>query len=216
MQAHVLERGDRWLGILAILIPANIRHHFLGDLLKEREEMRGRGLSRLRMNLASAWEVVNGIVQRVPLAPEPHGAAETPPAAENAALAGWLAWRACGPALFLGYVVGPSAVFWIGVALLGVAVASLVVVACAKGSLSDLQTRLANGVLGGVLVVLGFTLVFGVFTVGLLALASVFSSVLLGSLAVKALVFVATASACGITASGWVPEEWYPKRLVKN
>jgi hypothetical protein len=216
MQAHTLERGDRWLGFLAVLIPGNIRHHFLADLLKDREEMRARGVSRVWTNLRSAWEIVNGVVQRVPLAPEPHGAPDTPAAAEHAATAGWLAWRLCGPALFLGYMVGPAAVFWVGVTMLGVAVAALVTVACLSDNLSELQTKLANGVLGGTVVILGFTLVFGVLTVALLALASVFSSVLLGSVAVKALVFVATASACGITASGWVPEEWYPKRLVKN
>lgn len=217
MQVQTAGRGDWWLGLLGHLVPRNIRHHFVGDLLQEREEMRGRGVSRLRMNLRSAWEMVNGIVQHVPLAPEPAGTLEQPVLAERAALVGWLAWRACGPALFLGYVVGPFAVFWAGVALLAIAVVSLVVVAAtARASLSDLQTHLVNGVLVGTLVVMGSTLVFGIVTVALLALASLLSSGLLASMAVKALVFVATATACAITASGWVPEEWYPKRLVKN
>ena len=28
--------------------------------------------------------------------------------------------------------------------------------------------------------------------------------------------FVATLTACVITGSGWVPQEWTPKRLVEN
>jgi hypothetical protein len=68
-------------------------------------------------------------------------------------------------------------------------------------------------VLGGTLATLLLTFVFGALTIALLALASIFSSGLLMGLAVQALVLVTTTSLAGITGTGWVPEEYAPKRL---
>lgn len=209
-------RGDRWYRLLAILVPRDIRHQFLGDLLQEREDMRERGDLPALIMLFSFKEVLNGIAQHMPLRPEPSGAIGQTALAERAAPVGWIAWRISGPALFCGYVFGSGAVFWTGVAMLVLAFASVLAVAMAgRPPLTPAQTRLVNGVLVGTFTALVLVLVVSVVAMALLALATVFSSGLLASVAMSALAFVATAVACGISGSGWVPEEWYPKRLVE-
>lgn len=210
--------GDRWVRILSVLVPREIREHFLADLLAERADMRVRGLSRFRINLASAGELLEGIVQHVPLRPrlsETHS--EQPVVAETAARVGWYSWRACGTAIFIGHVIGSMPLLLSGFALMLTAFVCLGTVALtAQPPLGDRQSDLVTGVLVGTVTILGFTLLFGALTIGMLALAALFSAGSLASVGFRILVFTATASAFAVTASGWVPSEWYPKRLVRS
>jgi hypothetical protein len=208
--------SNRWLRLFSILVPGDIRHQFVGDLIAEREEMRDQNEQPALIFFMSLKEILSGIAQHMPLRPAPTGSIAQPPLADRAALFGWIAWRISGPALLCGYLFGSGAVFWTGVAMLVLAFASVLAVAMAgREPMTAPQTRLVNGVLVGTFTALILILVFSLLAFALLALATVFSSGLIASVAMSALAFVATAVACGISGSGWVPEEWYPKRLVE-
>ncbi len=208
--------SNRWLRLFSILVPGEIRHQFVGDLIAERQEMRDQKEQPALIFLMTLKVILDGIAQHMPLQPAPSGSIAQPPLAYRAALFGRIAWRISGPALFCGYLFGSGAVFWTGVAMLVLAFASVLAVAIAgREPMTVSQTRLVNGVLVGTFTALVLILVFSIASMGLLALATLFSSGLLASVAMSALAFVATAVACGISGSGWVPEEWYPKRLVE-
>ncbi len=208
--------GDHWLRLLSILVPREIRHQLVGDLIAERQEMRDQKEQPALIFFLSLKEILDGIAQHMPLQPAPSGSIAQPPLADRAAVFGWIAWRISGPALLCGYLFGSASVFWTGVAVLVLAFASVLAVAMAgREPMTVSQTRLVNGVLFGTFTALVLILVFSVVAMGLLALATLVSSGLLASAAMSALAFVATAFACGISGSGWAPEEWYPKRLVE-
>ena len=208
--------GDRWLRLFAILVPREIRRQFVRDLIAERQEMRDKKEQPALVFFVSFKVILDGIAQHMPLQTAPSRSIAQPPLADRAAVFGWIAWRISGPALLCGYLFGSASVFWTGVAVLVLAFASVIAVAVAgRAPMSVKQARLVNGVLVGTFTALVLVLVFSVVAMGLLALATLFSSGLLASVAMSALAFVATAVACGISGSGWVPEEWYPKRLVE-
>lgn len=215
MSAAVTCAQDRWVRFFSRLVPGSLRTHFLPALLQERREMRERGVKRWRIELDSAGEILSGLAQRAPLwaaAPEP---AAQPPLAEQCARVGWPVWRVAGPAMFLGHVTGSLPLFWIGAGLLLASFGALVgVVVAGREPHPEAHARFANAVLGGTLAALVLVLLFGVVTVTLLLVASATGWSLLASVAVHAHAFFATACACAITGSGWVPEEWYPRRLA--
>ena len=216
MPAVVPVAGDRWVRFFSRLVPGELRPHFLAALLQDRREMVERGTKPWRVNLDSVREILAGIVQRAPLRSlGQRGGTAQPPVVEWAAIAGWPMWRIAGPAMFLGHVAGSGALFWVGAILLLAAIAGLVsVVALGREPLPDLHARYTNAVLGGTFALLVLVLLFGAVTVTLLLLSRALGLGVLASLAVHAHAFFATGCACAITASGWVPEEWYPRRLA--
>jgi hypothetical protein len=215
MSAAVSVAEDRWVKLFSRLVPGELRTHFLPALLQERREMRARGVKRWKIELDSAGEILSGLAQRAPLwasAPEP---AAQVPLAEGCARAGWPLWRLAGPAMFLGHVTGTLPLVWIGAGFLLASLAALVgVVAWGREPHPDAHARFANAVFGGTLAALVLVLLFGAVTVALLLVASATGWGFLASFAVHAHALFATACACAVTGSGWVPEEWYPRRLA--
>lgn len=209
---------DRWVKRFSVLVPREIREHFLADLIAERADMRVRGVPRWRMTLATLKELLDGAAQHAPLRPRlPTSHHEQPAIAARSAQVGWIVWRLSGLCLFAGLVSGVTPLFVAGVFMLAASFASVAIVAATgQAPLAELQGRLVTGVLVGTLTVLAATIAFGGFSVVLLGLAGLFGSVGLGKFAMGALVFVATSVACAVSVSGWVPEEWYPKRLVRT
>ncbi|HEX5136637.1 MAG TPA: hypothetical protein VFY93_06675 [Planctomycetota bacterium] len=206
-----------WVKAFAIVVPGDIRRDFTANLIADRREMQARGVSPLRMNFSLLCELLNGFAQYAPLRPVVASASPKPRIAEKAALGGAIAWRSAGPALLIGYLLSSTLLIVLGGLLLIGAFGCLVTVAATSGNpMPERQQRFVASVLGGTLASLLLILVFGLVTIGLLAAASVVSSGLLAGLAVKALVLVATASLGVVAGSGWVPEEYTPKRLVVN
>ncbi|MHC4549832.1 MAG: hypothetical protein ACYTEZ_13750 [Planctomycetota bacterium] len=206
-----------WVRWLAVLVPGDIRHDFLGNLHADLCELNEAGASRLKVALTAARELVRGFAQHAPLQPSVTGTLDKPEVAAWSAGVGRIAWWLCGPALFAGYLFGSLALLLTGAGLVVLAFASLVTLAVtAREPLPKPQARFMAAILGGTVAALLLILVFGVLTIALLGLASLFSSNLIAALAVKTLVFLALAIACGVTGSGWVPEEWSAKRLVMN
>ncbi|MGH7162738.1 MAG: hypothetical protein ACREID_04580, partial [Planctomycetota bacterium] len=136
-----------------------------------------------------------------------------PPFVDRASLAGWICWRLSGLAIFAGYMSGSALLFGGGVVLLLAAFGSVAAVAqAARDPLARRQTRLLNGVLGGGLLVLVLTLAFGALGVLFLGVAAALSSSTMAILAAKLVAFLATGAAGAITASGWTPDDWSPRR----
>jgi hypothetical protein len=134
-------RADLWLRLFALLVPKEIRRQFLDDLLAERREMQERGVSRIRIELASFNEILNGIAQHVPLEPMAAGVTVRPQLAERAAWIGWIAWRIAGPALLVGFLVGPAPLFWYGVCSLALAFTCVITVTVAGPAPLSLHQR---------------------------------------------------------------------------
>jgi hypothetical protein len=110
---------DRWVRRASVLVPREIREFFLADLLAERAERRARGGSRLRTDISSLRELLDGIAQHAPLRPRlPEAQAEQPAIAARAALFGWCAWRVTGACLFLGHMLGYGKFFVLGLFVL--------------------------------------------------------------------------------------------------
>jgi hypothetical protein len=203
--------------ILALVVPGDIRREFTANLLADRRDMQARGVSPLLMSFALCRELLAGFAQYAPLRPVVAGTSPKPRVAERAGLGGWISWRIAGPALFIGYILGSTLLLVLGGLLLAGAFGCLVTVAStATNPMPESQRRLVASVLGGTLATLLLIVFFGAATMGVLAIGSIFSSGLLMGLATTALVLVATSSLAIITGSGWVPEEYDPKRLVVN
>lgn len=206
-----------WVKAFTLVVPGDIRRDFTANLLADRREMQAKGVSALRMNFSLVCELLNGFAQYAPLRPVVASTSPRPRIAERAALGGAIAWRSAGPALLIGYLLSSTLLMVLGGLLLAGAFGCLVTVAATSGNpMHERQQRFVASVLGGTLASLLLIVFFGMVTIGILALASVFSSGLLAGLAVKALVLVATASLGFVAGSGWVPEEYTPKRLVVN
>ncbi len=206
-----------WVKLFALVVPGDIRRDFTANLLADRREMQARGVSALRMNFSLLCEILNGFAQYAPLRPVVAASSPKPRIAERAAIGGNIAWRCAGPALLVGYLLSSTLLLVLGGLLLAGAFGCLVTVASTSGNpMPERQQRLCASVLGGTLASLLLVIVFGVATIGLLAIASIFSSGLLMGLVVKVLVLLATASLGIVAGSGWVPEEYSPKRLVVN
>jgi hypothetical protein len=206
-----------WVKLLTLVVPGDIRRDFTANLLADRREMQARGVSKLRMNTALVVSLLNGFAQYAPLRPVVAATSPKPRISEKAALVGSVAWRCAGPALFVGYILSSTLLVVLGGILLATAFGSVVTVAATSVSpMPDREQRVVASVLGGTLSSLLLVVSFGALTIGFLALASIFSSGLLMGFAVKSLVFVTTLSLGIVGGSGWVPEEYVPKRLVVN
>ena len=206
-----------WVRRLVIFVPKDIRHDFVGNLQADCEEMQEAGASRLKLSLSMARGLLEGFAQHAPLEPAVTGNADKPQLAAWSTGVGWIAWRLLGPGLFLGYVLGSVPLILGSVGLLMLSFACLVALAVSgKNPLPESQSRFMAAILGGTVATLLTLLAFAIPTIVLIGLGSLFSVALISALAIKAYVFVATATVCGITGSGWVPQEWTPKRLVEN
>jgi hypothetical protein len=206
-----------WVKAFTLVVPGDIRRDFTANLLADRREMQAKGVSPLRMNFSLLCEILNGFAQYAPLRPVVASTSPKPRLAERAALGGSIAWRCGGPAILVGYLLSSTLLIVLGGLLLAGAFGCLVTVAATSvNPMPERQQRFVASVLGGTLASLLLILFFGLMTIGLLSIASIFSSGLLAGLAVKALVLVATASLGIVAGSGWVPEEYSPKRLVVN
>lgn len=206
-----------WVKLFALVVPGDIRRDFTANLLADRREMQARGVSALRMNFSLLCEILNGFAQYAPLRPVVAATSPKPRIAEKAALGGTIAWRCAGPSLLVGYLLSSTLLIVLGGLLLAGAFGCLVAVASTSvNPMPERQQRLVASVLGGTLASLLLVFVSAAATLGLLSIASIFSSGLLMSLAVKVLVLLATASLGIVAGSGWVPEEYSPKRLVVN
>jgi len=206
-----------WIRTLSLVVPRDIRHEFVGNVLADRQELAEQGVPRWRRNVALVRELLNGFAQYAPLNPLLTASSPKPDVAAQAARYGWLAWRVAGPAMLLGYLGGRWWLLGLGALLLVAAYAALVtLLLTAKSPLSEPQSRLIAGLLGGTLSGLLLVCVFGVLTIGFLALASLFDSGLIAAFAVRSLLFEALTVVACVTLSGWVPKEWTAKRLVEN
>ncbi|MHC4134591.1 MAG: hypothetical protein ACYS0K_06370 [Planctomycetota bacterium] len=206
-----------WVRRLVIFVPKDIRREFVGNLQADCHEMREAGASRLKVSLSMARALLEGFAQHAPLEPAVTGSSDKPVWAAWSTGVGRISWRLLGPGLFLGYVLGSVPVLLSAVGLLVLSFACLVTLAVTgKNPLPEAQSRFMATILGGTVATLLTLFAFAIPTVVLIGLASLFSVTLVSALAIKAYVFVATATACGITGSGWVPQEWTPKRLVEN
>ena len=206
-----------WVKLLALVVPGDIRRDFTANLLADRREMQARGVSPLRINFSLVCSLLNGFAQYAPLRPVVAATSPKPRIAERGALIGSIAWRCAGPALLVGYLLSSTLLLVLGGILLAAAFGCLITVASTSvNPMPEREQRFVASVLGGTVASLLLVVVFGMATIGFLALASIFSSGLLMALAVKALVLVATASLGIVAGSGWVPEEYTPKRLVVN
>jgi hypothetical protein len=206
-----------WVKLLTFVVPGDIRRDFTANLLADRREMQAKGVSALRMNFSLVLTLLNGFAQYAPLRPVVAATTPRPRVAEKAALYGSIAWRCAGPSLFVGYVLSSTLLIVLGGILLAASFGCLVTVASTSlNPMPEREQHLVASVLGGTLASLLLVLFFGALTIGFLALASIFSSGLLMGFAVKSLVFLATASLAIVAGSGWIPEEYTPKRLVVN
>ncbi|MHC4848163.1 MAG: hypothetical protein ACYTEG_06875, partial [Planctomycetota bacterium] len=208
---------DGWVGAMLMLVPNDIRHQFKGELMAERVDMRERGWQPWRVNVVTAGIVFAGIAQHVPLSRIDANAALQPEVADRAATVGWILWRFCGPALFLGYTLGNG---WLalvgGLALLGTFGCIAAVVAKGREPYDNTEARLLNGVFGGIVAVLVAALLAGALFSLLLLLGIAVGSAGLGAFAVKALVFVILLFVGAMCVAGWVPREWEPVRMVRH
>lgn len=206
-----------WVKALTLVVPGDIRRDFAANLLADRREMEARGVSSLRMNFSLLLQLLNGFAQYAPLRPVVAATSPKPRIAERAALIGSISWRCAGPSFLVGYALSSTLLIVLGGLLLASAFGCLVAVASTSvNPMPERQQRLVASVLGGTLATLLLIVFSGLVTLGLLSIASIFSSGLLMSLAVKALVLISTASFGVVAGSGWVPEEYTPKRLVVN
>jgi hypothetical protein len=206
-----------WVRWLVVLVPGDIRRDFVGNLQADVEEMQASGTSRLKVSLFQARALLEGFAQHAPLEPAVTGSSDKPELAAWSTGVGRIAWRLLGPGLFAAYLLGSVPVLLGAVGLLVLAFACLVTLAVSgQNPLPEDQSRFMASILGGTVATLLTLLAFAVPTVVLIGLASLFSVTLVSALAIKAYVFLATAIACGVTGSGWVPQEWTPKRLVEN
>jgi len=206
-----------WIRTLSLIVPRDIRHDFVGNVLADRHEMAEQGIPRWRRNIALGRELLNGFAQYAPLNPLLTVRSPKPDVAAQAARYGWLAWRAAGTAMLIGYLGSRWWLLGLGAFLIVAAYAGLVtLLVTAKSPLPGSQSRLIAGVLGGTLSGLLLVCVFGVLTIGFLALASLFNSGLIAGFAVRSLLFEALIVVACVTLSGWVPQEWTAKRLVEN
>ena len=206
-----------WVKLLTLVVPGDIRRDFTANLLADRREMQARGVSTLKMNFALLVSLLNGFAQYAPLRPVVAAASPKPRISEKAALYGSIAWRCAGPSLFVGYVLSSTLLIVLGAILLVASFGCLVTVATTcVNPMPEREQHLVASVLGGTLASLLLVIAFGAVTFAFLAIGSIFSSGLLMGFAVKSLVFVATGSMAIVAGSGWVPEEYTPKRLVVN
>ena len=206
-----------WVRRLVIFVPKDIRHEFVGNLQADCFEMQQAGASRLKMSLSMARALLEGFAQHAPLEPAVTGSSDKPEMAAWSTGVGRFSWRLLGPGLFLGYVLGSVPVLLSAVGLLMLSFGCLVALAVTgKNPLPEGQAKFMATILGGTVATLLTLLTFAIPTAVVIGLASLFKVTLISALAIKAYVFVATATVCGITGSGWVPQEWTPKRLVEN
>ena len=206
-----------WVRRLVIFVPKDIRHEFVGNLQADCFEMQQTGASRLKMSLSMARALLEGFAQHAPLEPAVTGSSDKPEMAAWSTGVGRFSWRLLGPGLFLGYVLGSVPVLLSAVGLLMLSFGCLVALAVTgKNPLPEGQAKFMATILGGTVATLLTLLAFAIPTIVVIGLASLLPDSPIAGWVITAYVFVATATVCGITGSGWVPQEWTPKRLVEN
>lgn len=192
------------------LVPGSIRTNFGAEWRSSRHERMTEGRSRLEVFRLGLGEILQGIAQHAPLR-EPHPDAGEAKAPADAT-AGWIAWRLSGAAMCAGVLLGDAVVLLVGGLLLGCAIAAAV--RCCDAP-DETSRRLLNSVLGGTVVGLAGLLFLGALTVAAIALSAVVSWGGLATFAVRALVVLGALVMALITATGWSPQPWWPRRLIR-
>jgi len=199
--------------VIGLLVPGDLRFQFVGELVAERQESRERGEPSFERNWRSFTRLLLGIAQHAPLYAPSKSVLEPPARARHAARWGWYAWRAFGPMLALGVVLGSVLPFLVAGLLLAATLTCLVLASPAP--LHQAQVRLINGALGGMIATLGLTLLFGLFSAFWIGLGSVLGWTWLSATVMQLLVWGVVAITAGICASGWTPTPWTPTRLIR-
>lgn len=200
-----------FLKTIAKVIPADIRMQWMGDLLASRADQRDFGMPESEIRLYTIERVLEGVAQRAPLQPVP----KLEDSATRLPGLTWFAWRLAGPALFIGYLTGSAGLLLGGAATVIAAVLVVLVLAARKNVLDYPETRLLNGVLGTCIVCLTFACVAGLLTAGLVALSAAIGQAQIAAAAVHTLAFLTTGMVCLLSARGWIPKPWSPKRLIR-
>ena len=185
-----------------------MRQHWLAEFTVSMREAREFGLPGFEIALLGTQEILGAVAQRAPLQ-----MGTTQP--ENGlGWHAWAAWRVAGPLALLGYVMQSGWALLAGGAALLFAFAMLAWFA-REEPMPKLRARTTNGVLGGLVCVIAILLVPGVIALGAVLAALAFGQTWIAVAAVHLLTIVAVVSLAAITASGWVPGPWQPKRLVR-
>jgi hypothetical protein len=191
-------------------VPKSIRSNFAAEWRSTRHERIAEGRTKLDVFRLGLGEILQGVAQHAPLR-EPHPDSGDTPAHSHAVL-GWLAWRLSGLATFAGVLMGNAIVLIVGGLLLGFAIAASVRCCYAP---DEASRRLLNGVLGGTVVALAGLMVLGAVTVAAIMLSAVLGWGGLAAFAVRSLVVLGTFMLALVTASGWSPQPWWPRRLIR-
>jgi hypothetical protein len=191
-------------------VPKSIRSNFSAEWRSTRHERMVEGRTTLDVFRLGLGDILQGVAQHAPLRePHPDGG-ETP--AHHHAVLGWLAWRLSGVATLTGVVMGNAIVLIAGGLLLGFAIAASVRCCYAP---DEASRRLLNGVLGGTVVALAGLMVLGAVTVAAIMMSAVLGWGGLAAFAVRSLVVLGAFMMALVTASGWSPQPWWPRRLIR-
>jgi len=202
--------GDRWVRYAARLVPRDVRHAFLKELLARREELR-HSAPRFVVELSTLRRLMDGAAQHAPLQ-------EVDPESEPsyAALAVWVAWRIAGPTLLFGLLAGHAGLAVCGGAFLLAAIAGFIAFAVRRDvRWSPERVQLVNGVAGGALIAVGLTAAYTAIAVVVVGLGLVAGSGGVASAGVEALLHLLVGTIAAICAAGWTPEPWYPRHLLQ-
>lgn len=198
----------RLLRLVGRAVPRDIRRHWLAELHGTLEVARECGLDRFEVFLLAAPEVLSGVAQHAPLQ------VGTLDPDNSAGRRTWWAWRAAGPLVFLGYVFESGWMLAAGGAALLFAFAMLVRFA-REEPMPEMHLRTFNGVAGGFIVGIAVLVLPSAVTAATVMCALAFGQAWMTAAAVHVLTLLAVSSLCAITASGWVPSPWQPRRLVR-
>jgi len=196
------------LRFVARAVPGDIRHHWRAELADSLHLARDCGLSRFEVFLLGAPKIIHGIAQHAPLQ------AGTPDADSGAGSPAWWAWRAAGPAILWAALFGSGWMLMAGGAALLFALATLAWYA-REEPMPAAHARMCNGMLGGCVAGIAILVLPGAVTAIAVMGSMALGLTWLAAAAVHALTLFAALSFAAITASGWVPEPWQPKRLVR-
>jgi hypothetical protein len=208
-----LTAADRRLTCLALLFPRRLRHEYMAEMLASRADLRLQGRPRILVALKTAWDVLAGVAQHAPLMPLPDVDQDD---GDPLAAAGRIAWRLCGPALFVGCLAGSIALLTAGGGLLAVALGILVALA-SRGIDDENRSHVAlvNTVLSGGVVVMAVATFLGGVAAVVMAMAVALQDARTASAAATGLLLGVVGALAAVTLQRGTPEPWHPRRLVR-
>jgi hypothetical protein len=189
------------------LLPGGIRERFRDELLAGRRDMRELGMPAFEIRLFTFQQLILGLAQHAPL----QRSRADDGWANPRTFYGWVAWRVAGPLLLLAFLTGS---FWfVGGAVICLAGAmTALLYAVHKDHLDHGTMRLINSVLGGCLVTVALSIFWAICAGLLVVVGGALGVNWMPIFGVKAMTFLAAATACAVTATGWTPDAWTPKR----